>query len=341
MKTSKKILLFLLTLPLFFPLRTVAAQEPTPTPETLVLPAPAEIIEAVNALRLSYGIPPLAAHPVLMQIAQEEVYGIASGNGGHWRPNGMTLGQWMMSLGYPLLGDLSQDGYRSENWIAARTAQDAINAWLSDDLHENTMLSTERSDIGAGVASDGEQIYVVIETAWQTKSRKMQFNAYPTLTALASAPRNSAPNSLNDGSSQYMMPIVLNTAMPNGDVFHEVKYGQTLWSIAINYHTTIRQIQQWNNLQSNTITEGQKLLVFKGATQSAPSSGASQTPMPAFTALPTIQPTISVTPTATVQPVFNYSGQSKRDNMFGISAIALAALLLGAVFTVMTRRKPI
>lgn len=325
------------------PQQFVAAQEADSTPETLVMPTPAEIIEAVNALRISYGIPPLAVHPVLMQIAQEEAYGIASGWGGHWRPANMSLGQWMMSLGYPLSGDLSKDGYRSENWVTANTAQEAINAWLSDAPHTNTMLALERSDIGAGVASDGEQIFVVIETALQTRSGQLQSNALSTLTALAGAPQSANPNFIDDGSSQYMMPIAVNTAMPNGDVFHEVKYGQTLWSIAVNYHTTIKQIQQWNNLQSNIIIDGQKLLVIKGATQPAPESAASLATLPAMIAIPTSLPTatITITPMATVEPIFNYSGQSQQENVLVIGSIAAAALLLGGVFAVMTKKKPI
>lgn len=336
------ILLFIIGMICAFPPHQgTKAQEPTP--ETLVFPTPAEVINAVNALRLSYGIPPLAVHSALTQIAQLQADGIASGSDGHWRPAGMSLGQWMMSLGYPLSGDLSLDGYRSENWVAAGTAQDAINAWLSDDLHTNTMLSTERSDIGAGVSTDGEQIYVVIETALQTRGGQMQSNAYPTLTALAAAPANSSTSYLDDGSSQYMLPIALNTAMPSGDVFHEVKYGQTLWSIAINYHTTIKQIQQLNNLQSNVINEGQKLLVIKGATQPAPESVASLATLPAMVAIPTSLPTvtITVTPTATIEPIFNNSGQSQQENMFVIGSIAAAAILLGGVFAVMTKKKPI
>ncbi|MFN8384557.1 MAG: LysM peptidoglycan-binding domain-containing protein [Anaerolineales bacterium] len=335
-------ILFVVGMMCAFPSHHVTkAQEPTPG--VLVLPTPAEVINAVNALRLSYGILPLAVHPALTQIAQLQADGIASGSDGHWRPAGMSLGQWMMSLGYPLSGDLSLDGYRSENWVAAGTAQDAINAWLSDDLHTNTMLSTERSDIGAGVSTDGEQIYVVIETALQTRSGQMQSNAYPTLTALAGAPVNSTSSNSNDGSSQYMLPIALNTAMPNGDVYHEVKYGQTLWSIAVNYHTTIKQIQQWNNLQSNIINEGQKLLVIKGATQPAPESAVSLATLPAMVAIPTSLPTATIpaTPTATIEPIFNYSGQGQRENVLVIGSIAAAAILLGGVFAVMTKKKPI
>lgn len=133
-----------------------AAQAQTPiteTPEAAVQPpTPAEIIDAINALRLSYGLPTLAVHPVLMTLAQRQADGIAAGLTGHWRPYGLTLGQLLIMEGYPLAGDLTQDGYRSENWIVSMTAQGAIEAWLGDDEHSNTMLSEFRSDIGAGVS---------------------------------------------------------------------------------------------------------------------------------------------------------------------------------------------
>ena len=57
------------------------------------------------------------------------------------------------------------------------TAQDAISIWLSDDEHLNTMLSPDRSDIGAAVAVS-DQIYVVLETALGTPSRQHQGTAY-------------------------------------------------------------------------------------------------------------------------------------------------------------------
>lgn len=337
MKTSKNFVLFLLCLTLFWPLSTASADDATPTSATRTLPTPAEIIDAVNSLRTSNGLPALAAHPVLMQIAQEEANGIASGLPGHWRPGNMTLGQWMMSLGYPLLGDLSQDGYRSENWVVADTAEEAINIWLSDDPHTNTMLATERSDIGAGVSSNADGIYVVIETAWQTASGKMQYNAYPTLTALAGSVQYSGTGDY----SQYMMPVAPNTALPSGEVYHEVQYGQTLWGIAINYNTTIKQIQQLNNLSDTTITVGQKLLVLKGATQPAPISAPTATGTPSVIYFATPEPTrISLpTPTQTIQPIFDFSAQSDQETRFGIGAIIFTAVLLAGIFTAMTRRK--
>jgi len=39
--------------------------------------------------------------------------------------------------------------------------------------------------------------------------------------------------------SQYSIPVTLSTARPDGDGLHEVKYGQTLGSIAVQYGSTI------------------------------------------------------------------------------------------------------
>lgn len=249
-------------------------------------PSPSEVIEAVNALRIANGLLPLNPHPVLMQVAQWEANAIAGGAPGHTRPNGLTLGQWLISLGYPLSGDLSLDGYRSENWITADTAQQAVEAWLGDEPHTNTMLSPYRSDIGAAV-SVGDQIYIVLETALQTASGQMQEEASSILTAIAgggsfSAGDNSIP--------QYIIPVSRSTARPDGNVIHKVQYGQSLWSIAITYNTTIDQIRAWNNLGDSTdIYEGQVFLVQMHATQPPP---------PTNTPLASPTPYYEITPTS-------------------------------------------
>ncbi len=259
---QKKLLLLTLILAALISYHPARAQEPTPGNP----PTPAEVINAVNNLRIAHGLPALMVHPALMQIAQMQADGIASGSSGHWRPDGLTLGQWLLTMGYPLSGDLSMDGYRSENWITAMTADQAIQGWLSDDEHENTMLSVNRSDIGAGIAVS-DQIYVVIETALQTASGQMQYDASAILTGIPQtqiAYSGMATQAAENGLlPQYSMPVAVNTAQPNGDVYHKVEYGQSLWSIAITYHTTIRQIQLLNNLYTTTINVGQKLLVLR------------------------------------------------------------------------------
>jgi uncharacterized protein YkwD len=328
----------------------VSAQDETPTPQVESTatqpqaPTPAQVIEAINALRISHGIAPLGVHPVLMQVGQMEAEGIAGGMGGHWRPNGLTLGQWLLSLGYPLSGDISLDGYRSENWGFAQNAEGAVAMWLGDDEHTNTMLSLERSDIGVGIAfSEGDDSYViVVETAWQTKSGQMQWDAIAVLTGIPQtqiAYAGMLTQAAKDGVlPQNMAAVELATAFPDGNVYHDVKYGQALWSIAIAYGTTIKQIQQLNGLTDTTVQPGQHLLVVQHATQPAPDSAPQVLVFPTQslstpTMIPTATPTIESTP--------EVSERDRRNNMFGIIAIGISALFLGGLFTVMTRKKPI
>jgi len=294
----------------------------------------ADVIQAVNQLRIENGLLPLNTHPVLMQVAEWEANAIAGGAPGHTRPNGLTLGQWLISLGYPLSGDLTLDGYRSENWIAASSAQQAVELWLGDVPHTNTMLSPDRSDIGAAIAV-GDQTYIVLETALQTNSGEMQSAANEILTAIAQGGYSASGDS---SVPQYIIPVKRSTARPDGDVIHKVQYGQSLWSIAITYNTTIDQIRAWNNLWEDTeIYNGQILLVQKGATQPPPPT---TTPLPSPTTFfVTVTPTVYSTPrTTTVQSAAatpdadkNHSASPSTPSIWAgvIVLIALSAGIIG------------
>ena len=339
---------------LLFSSYTVEAQEPTPALEDTPSPisaqplfTPADLIAAINQSRISGGLAPLAVHPILMQIAQTEANGIAAGYGGHWRPPGLNLATWMLSLGYPLSGDLSLGGYCSEGWISlpmSATADDVFHIWNSDAEHANVMESDHRSDIGAGVAV-GEDGYVVgvIETALQTSSGKMQYDAYAILTGIPQTQAayygmktEAAKNGLPVG---YMMPVEVNAAEPNGDVYHVALYGQTLWSIAIAYNTTIEQIQSLNRLSDTAIFEGQKLLVVRGATQPAPTASNSVTPDTPMvsTALPTQFHGSTQSPIPA--PANVSSANDNKSTLLSFGAIVIAALFLGGMFTTMNRKR--
>jgi hypothetical protein len=230
------------------------------------------LISAVNNFRLAYGLAPLAEHPILMQAAQMQADALLATSGavGHTRPNGITFTQQLLILGYPLSGDLSLGGYRSENFIFGYqlTPIDAVEAWKGDEPHLNTMISPNRSDIGAGVAIDSEgQIYYVIDTALRTSSGLPQTDADRYL------PGGGLGTDTQLAINQYIVPISIATARPNGDVYHSVQYGQTLWGIAIEYGTKIDLIRQLNRLGSdNTVFPNQLLLVKQGATQPAPAA---------------------------------------------------------------------
>jgi LysM repeat protein len=319
--------IFSLTLfSLFFGLLSPRAVSATPLAQDTI-PTASEVIEAVNALRINNGLLPLNPHPVLMQVAQWEANAIAGGAPGHTRPEGLTLGQWLISLGYPLSGDLTLDGYRSENWVTASTAQEAVQAWLGDAPHTNTMLSPYRSDIGAAVAVS-DQIYIVLETALQTTSGQMQTEAKEILTAIAQGGSFSGEDS---SVPQYIIPVARSTARPGGDVIHKVQYGQSLWSIAITYNTTIDQIRAWNSLgDSIEIYEGQVLLVQRGATQPPPPTDtppASPTPYYDFT--PT-GPARFLTPTVQLVSLDqNLEGNGpQRTSSAGLWAIVILVLAI-------------
>jgi len=185
---------------------------------------------------------------------------------------------------------------------------------------------------------------VVVETALRTASGQMQYDAKAILTgipqtqvAYASMATEAA---LNGTLPQYSLPVAVNTPLASGDVFHTVQYGQSLWSIAINYNTTIKQIQALNNLPDTTIYTGQKLLVMKHATQLAPAATQPAAPLVARTPQPEIIP-LFVAPTRTptsASPV-KLDLNLDRDSALPLAMIGLAGLVLVAVLIVGAKKR--
>lgn len=313
----------------------------TPAPAALT---PADLIEAVNFLRLQHGLNPLIVHDVLMDVAASQANALAASGGaaGHQRPCGMTLGQELLLKGFPLWGDLSMDGYRSENWGTAMTAEEVISMWLGDDLHANTMLSPNRSDIGAAVAVS-DQIYVVLETALRTNSGQHQGTAYDILTGIpmtqAACMGWATQNAELGPFAQYSVPVALSTARPDGDVIHEVMYGQTLWSIAIQYGTTIEQIKRLNNLTDNTVVQGWKLLVHKGATQPAPVTVLPPATEAATYQIPTPTQVNTMTPTQDTSAISFQMDVFVRQNSTVVAALLISFSVLVAGIVGFGRKK--
>jgi len=298
-------------------------------------PTPTELINAVNNLRLSRGLNALNVDPILSQTAQSQADALLASDGaiGHDRPNGITFTQQLLMLGYPLSGDLSQGGYRSENYIMGNgmTVQQVIEIWLGDEPHTNTMISPHRSDIGAGVAIAGDgTVYYVIDTALRTQSGRPQSVAtkyFPTGVLTT-----GTPGTQQALISQYIVPIAVATARPDGDVFHRVQYGQSLWAIANQYGTTVGQIQLLNNLGDKTsLNVGQILLICRNATQPAPLPTTTATLL-AVTKVP-IPPTqtqataSTAYPTATGFPI--YISQTGGQNDIILMGIVIVFFIVG------------
>lgn len=257
----------------------------------------ADVIAAVNSLRATRGLPPYTVSSILMGTAQGQADFMAStGSIQHTGPGGINVTQRLLNAGYPLAGDLSLGGFRSENIVGSpgMTPQEAVNAWTGDDLHLHTMLSADLTEIGAGVAVKDGVNYYVIDSA-----RPLGAGELAAYTPGAEAALS--------GGNDIVVPVKMSTPNPQGDVYHEVQAGQSLWQIAIAYGVKINDIRRLNNLDptSTVIQLGVKLLVKRvGTPTPAPPTGTATiapdtaTPpptsdVPSPTQAPSLAPTLT------------------------------------------------
>jgi spore germination protein YaaH len=123
-----------------------------------------------------------------------------------------------------------------------------------------------------------------------------------------------------------------------------VKYGQALWSIAIQYGTTIDQLRRLNNLPSTpVIYPGQKLIVMKNATQPAPDAHLTPT-LPAanvsYDFVITPIATYTATSIAGAPPPTASAGDFVQQNGMTLAILFVSFVVLLFGFGVMGRRKP-
>jgi len=281
-----------------------------------------DLVNAVNASRVAHGLPAYGINSILMFTAQNQADFMATtGNVTHTGPGGSSLTSRLLAAGYPLAGDLSLGGFRAENITSGgenSSAQSAVDGWMGDALHQNTMLSPNLSEIGAGIAVANGRIYYVIDCA-----QPMTGGEPPVSTSVVGSgttvPVNVAP----------IYPVVLNTANPEGEVIHEVQTGQTLWQIAISYEVKIDDIKRLNNLFDNNIYPGDKLLIKKEAVPTA----APPTGMAILEETPTAEPSATDTPTSAVAaalPTAHIPAAQRNSNVMTVTIAIIALAVLGA-----------
>lgn len=306
-----------------FPSASKAANLSSPLPAG----SPYDLINAVNALRASFGLPPYSISPILMATAQAQADFMAStGRMTHSGPDGIGLTARLLDAGYPLAGDLSAGGFRAENITGGNEsmpAETAIDHWSGDALHLNTMISQDLTEIGAGVAIRDARVYYVIDAARPTNVEPASVG-----TAVAGSPVAEIP--------AVILPIPVSTSNGEGNIIHEVKPGQTLWQIAISYGTRIDEIKRLNNLTDNNIYPGTKLLIRSGVTLVTSTAMETPTPDPTATSL-TPSPEISQQITAIAKPS---ASQANPNLVTSITAgIILLALAGGGIFALLGRSR--
>jgi uncharacterized protein YkwD len=311
-----------------FPSNGVSAR-----PASIPLMATAfDLIVAVNDLRASYGLPSYNVSPILMSTAQGQAdFMAATGTVTHTGLGGISLTQRLLNAGYPLEG-----GFRAENILSTSSDSSGhaivASGYWADAAHQNTMLSPNLTEIGAGVAVRGGTGYYVIDCGRSTSSGVPQSSG-------GSTPVNGT--SATQGPSQILAAVVLSTPREDGAVYHEVQYGQSLWSIAIAYSTKIDEIKRLNNLTSNDIYLGQKLLISitSTATSTVPVATHTETQQPTSTHAPILvsgTAIVTVTPTSTARPQANVKSGGL---LTGI--IIIIALLAAGIGTWLGMKKPV
>lgn len=243
---------------------------------------PYSLIDAVNNLRAGNGLPAYQQNGILMSIAQAQTdYQAAIGECTHTGAGGTSPKDRAAAAGY----GGGATFFMSENFVCGTnlSVDEAISIWLQDAPHTQTMLGANYVDVGAGVSVDGDYVYYTLDVAYVAGSG----NYVPPATYTPGGP-----------TAIPYYPVQTVTPMPDGSVVHTVQAGQNLSIIAKAYGVLVAEIKDLNNLTSDNIYVGDKLVIRKAGTP-APTSTPTATSTPTRAATPTHRPTRTATPSIT------------------------------------------
>ena len=242
--------LILLIMVMVFGPQAVQADEIHPAPSDQV--SAYELILAMNTLRVSYGLPALIEDPIVNSVAQSTAATMAANNMS-WHI-GDVRGR-LAAAGYGNGGTV----WATENFAVSSGGMgiDEIMAAWSDADHMRPAVNAAYCNVGAGAAktSDG-RIYYILQAAYV---------AGQECGSVSSSGGTSGPGTVPNGVppvSQLIIPVKIATPDAEGRIFHEVRAGQSFWSIAIAYQITIHDMEVWNNLSRTTpLRAGQRLFI--------------------------------------------------------------------------------
>ncbi len=294
-----------------------------PTPSHAQAGDPYALIDAVNTLRLNSGLPPYEINNTLMSIAQgHSNYQASIGTVTHIGAGGTRPRDRAAGAGY----GGGATFYISEN-IAGGTdlsVDGAIQMWLGDDPHIQTMLSSNYQEVGAGVAEADGFVYYTLDAAY------VAGGSY------------SPPATVKPGGPTALPYYAVKTATPNSDgsLTHTVMPGQNLTLIAKAYGITVAELKEMNNLTTDRIYDGDILII---RLQNTPAPTGTETPTGTATRAPTATrkptrtptPTITLAPTlvltATTNPVLTAASVPGADQLGSILVVAIIVLAGGGI----------
>ena len=234
----------------FQPPQAVRAEEMRPVPARQA--SAFDLILAMNTLRVSYGLPPLVEDPIVNAVAQSTAATMAANNMS-WHIGNVR-------------GRLAGAGYgggatvwATENFAVhsgGMGVDEVMAAWADPD-HMRPAVEAAYCNVGAGVAESPDgRIYYVLQAAYV--AGQACGSSSPSSPAGGTPQAGAVPNPV----SQLIIPVKIATPDADGRTYHEVRAGQSFWSIAIAYQITIRDLEAWNNIsRSVPLQSGQRLFI--------------------------------------------------------------------------------
>jgi LysM repeat protein len=149
--------------------------------------------------------------------------------------------------------------------------------------------------------SIGKSLKVITKKAVPVKQSDTQALAEPLVAAAAvkkEEPKVADKKAEDPNGTKEVVFISTKASTPatkaSGDwVNHTVKSGESLFSLAKMYGSSIEELIQWNNLTSNNIKVGQSIHVGRNTASGSPSPTTPTTPTTIITTTPTVAPTTS------------------------------------------------
>lgn len=290
----------------------------------------ADLIAAVNAFRAANGLPAYTIDAGLMSAAQAHSdYQASIGTATHVRADGTQPAD----LGF------------IENICAGlnRSVENVIYTCWQDNLHQSTMVGIASGSVGAGVAvADNVAYYTLVV---HRTGADVPFTPHTSSSSSSSAEQVSSPTT---DAAQLLMQVETVVPAANGSIIHEVKPGQSAWSVAIAYNIKIADLIALNGLAATPVLyAGQKLIIQPAFTPTLSPTVTkttrppTRTPTPTRTPKPpTPTPTITPTVTPTVFSVANVlpSLPSVDQHTLGIGIIAICGIGLAAVLITSFRK---
>ena len=259
LRTCYSILAFLL---IFTPVRIAIA---SPPPANSL--SAADIIAQINNYRAQNGLPAYQINSKLMLSAQAQSdYQASIGSVTHTGLGGSSARDRAYAVGYGdgntiWISEIIYGGYQA-------TVDTAMTWWKNSQIHNDTMLSTRYKDIGAGVASSGNQVYFTAVMGYIVGG-----------SSTGGSPEiGGEPDNDHQPPAILIIPVVAAEPREDGSIVHVVRTGQSLWNIHAVYNVSIEELLALNDFIVNkVIYPGQEILVRPPQVEEQATAPAAQT----------------------------------------------------------------